>query len=202
MEKSPSPAPPKKQKLDVVSHSALLSSSPGTPAGPQKQPSSRRALRRGLGGAVHQQPSRKKHAKRTLLSRGQKERKDAAELPFSPPYPAPTFRGRNKINPTKQPARFERASPPPSPFLGEPHPQLSPGASLGSSEDKLVQMTGCRSRGFSLQTLPPPCLSPSLPTPSPPPLPWPLASPRPPTPSCFGLGEARWLPGFPALPLG
>lgn len=104
--KIPQPSPTEKQKLNVVSHSALLSSSPGSPAGPQKQPSSRRALRRGLGGAVHQQPSRKKHAKRTLLSRGQKERKDAAELPFSPPYPAPTFRGRNKINPTKQPAQF------------------------------------------------------------------------------------------------
>lgn len=66
----PSPAQPRpteKQKLDVVSHSALLSSSPGTPVGPQKQPSSRRALRRGLGGAVHQQPSRKKHAKWILV---------------------------------------------------------------------------------------------------------------------------------------
>eukprot|EP00069_Balaena_mysticetus_P005540 bmy_04853T0 len=37
------PSPTEKQKLDVVSHSALLSSSPGTPAGPQKQLSSRRA---------------------------------------------------------------------------------------------------------------------------------------------------------------
>lgn len=37
------PSPTEKQKLDVVSHSALLSSSPGTPAGPQKQLSSQRA---------------------------------------------------------------------------------------------------------------------------------------------------------------
>lgn len=77
----PQPSPTEKQNLDVVSHSALPSSSPGTPAF-QSRPVLG-ALGRGLSGAVHQQPSRKKHAKRTLLSRGQTERKDATRLPSS-----------------------------------------------------------------------------------------------------------------------
>lgn len=80
----PQPSPTEKKNLDVVSHSALPSSSPGTPAF-QSRPVLG-ALGRGLSGAVHQQPSRKKHAKRTLLSRGQTERKDATRLPSS--YPA------------------------------------------------------------------------------------------------------------------
>ena len=123
--KIPQPSPTEKQKLDVVSHSALLSSSPGTPAGPPKQPSSLRALGRGLGRAVHQQPSRKKHAKRTLRSRGQKERKDAAELPSSP-IPSWPSGERNKIPKQSNQHRSEGVCPPPLPFLGEPHPCLGP----------------------------------------------------------------------------
>lgn len=79
MEIFPQPSPTEKQNLDFVSHSALPSSSPGTPT-VQSRPVLG-ALGRGLSRAVHQQPSRKKHAKRTLLSRGQTERKDATSLP-------------------------------------------------------------------------------------------------------------------------
>lgn len=76
----PQPSPTEKQNLDVVSHSALPSSSPGSPA-VQSSPVLG-ALGRGLSRVVHQQPSRKKHAKRTLLSRGQTERKDATSPAF------------------------------------------------------------------------------------------------------------------------
>lgn len=90
----PQPSPTEMQNLDVVSHSALPSSSPGTPAF-QSRPVLG-ALGRGLSGAVHQQPSRKKHAMRTLLSRGQTERMQQDCLP-------PTQSGLPR---KKQPARW------------------------------------------------------------------------------------------------
>lgn len=145
--KIPQPSPTEKQKLDIVSHSALLSSSPGTPAGPPKQPSSLRALGRGLGRAVHQQPSRKKHAKRTLRSRGQKERKDAAELPSSP-IPSWPSGERNKIPKPSNQHRSEGACPPPLPFLGEPHALLGPELHWGI-RGLACKDEGCRSRGPS-----------------------------------------------------
>lgn len=156
MENNPpaQPSPTEKQKLDVVSHSALLSSSPGTPAGPPNQPSSQRALGRGLSGAVHQQPSRKKHAKRTLPSRGQKERKDAAELPSSPSHPG--LLGKEGNPQTKQPAPFRRGLYPILALPGGIPPSTGAGASLGSSEDQLVKMRGADPEGPPLQTPPQP----------------------------------------------
>lgn len=157
--KSPSPAQPsptEKQKLDVVSHSALLSSSPGTPAGPPKQPSSRRALGRGLSGAVHQQSSRKKHAKRTLPSRGQKERMQQNCLP---PPSRPGLLGKERNAPKKQPAPFRRGLSPTLALPGETPPSTGARASLRSSEDQLVKMKGADPEGEPLQTLPWPSLT-------------------------------------------
>lgn len=157
--KSPSPAQPsptEKQKLDVVSHSALLSSSPGTPAGPPKQPSSRRALGRGLSGAVHQQSSRKKHAKRTLPSRGQKERMQQNCLP---PPSRPGLLGKERNPPKKQPAPFRRGLSPTLALPGETPPSTGARASLRSSEDQLVKMKGADPEGEPLQTLPWPSLT-------------------------------------------
>lgn len=94
----PLPSPTEKQNLDVVSHSALPSSSPGSPA-VQSSPVLG-ALGRGLSRVVHQQPSRKKRAKRTLLSREQTEKMQ----------PSPAFPGSSS----------QLAGLPPLRFLGTP----------------------------------------------------------------------------------
>lgn len=145
------PSPTEKQKLDVVSHSALLSSSPGTPAGPLKQPSSRRALGRGLHGAVHQQPSRKKHAKWTLPSRGQKERMQQNCL-LPPSHPG--LLGKEGTPQTKQPAPFQRGLYPTLTLPGGIPPSTRARASLGSSEDQLIKMRGADPEGAPLHTPP------------------------------------------------
>lgn len=124
----PQPSPTEKQNLDVVSHSALPSSSPGTPAF-QSRPVLG-ALGRGLSGAVHQQPSRKKHAMRTLLSRGQTERKDATRLPSS--YPA---------RPSQEGAASSLAGHPGSSW--GPHPPLDLSFPR-SPEEQLVKIVDIR----------------------------------------------------------
>ncbi|KAB0404874.1 hypothetical protein E2I00_001664, partial [Balaenoptera physalus] len=78
-------------------------SQPGDPCRPPEAAQFSESLRRGLGGAVHQQPSRKKHAKRTLSSRGQKERMQNC-LP--PPTSRPGLLGKEQNPQTKQPAQF------------------------------------------------------------------------------------------------
>lgn len=124
----PQPSPTEKQNLDVVSHSALPSSSPGTPAF-QSRPVLG-ALGRGLSGAVHQQPSRKKHAMRTLLSRGQTERKDATRLPSS--YP---------VRPSQEEAASSMAGHPGSSW--GPHPLLDLSFPR-SPEEQLVKIVDIR----------------------------------------------------------
>lgn len=138
----PQPSPTEKQNLDVVSHSALPSSSPGTPAF-QSRPVLG-ALGRGLSGAVHQQPSRKKHAMRTLLSRGQTERKDATRLPSS--YP---------VRPSQEEAASSLAGHPGSSW--GPHPPLDLSFPR-SPEEQLVKIVDIRA---PLRTSPP---SPSRPS--------------------------------------
>lgn len=108
-------------------------------------------------GAVHQQPSRKKHAKRTLPSRGQKERKDAAELPSSPIPSWPSGEGMKP--PNKATSTVERGlSRTLAPFLGEPHPQL--GRSFTRELRGLAcKDEGCRSREHSPPDPTPPSLT-------------------------------------------
>lgn len=136
----PQPSPTEKQNLDVVSHSALPSSSPGTPAF-QSRPVLG-ALGRGLSGAVHQQPSRKKHAMRTLLSRGQTERKDATRLPSS--YP---------VRPSQEEAASSLAGHPGSSW--GPHPPLDLSFPR-SPEEQLVKIVDIRA---PLRTSSPPSSS-------------------------------------------
>lgn len=142
--KSPSPAQPhrkaKIRRRQPLSPSLLQ---PRDPCRPPKQPSFLRALGRGLGGAVHQQPSRKKHAKRTLPSRGQKERKDAAELPSSPIPSWPSGEGTKSPNKSTSTV-LKGPVPHPCPSWGNP--------TLGWSftmelRGLAFKDEGCRSRG-------------------------------------------------------
>lgn len=113
-------------------------------------------------------------------------KKEAADLPSSPS--PPSLLGKERNPQTKQPARSEGACPPPSPFLGEPPPSARAGASLGSSEEQLVWVMGCRSRsrGFSPPDSTPRSLSA-----------WPLVS------SSAALDwQAGWPPRAPAPPSG
>lgn len=109
------------------------------------------------GGAVHQQPSRKQHAKRTLPCRGQKERKDAAELP---PHPIPAFLPGKELHPqTSQPASTVLRGPVPHPCPSWGNPTLSWGQSSTRELRGLAWKDGgCRSRGRS----PPDPTQPSL----------------------------------------
>ena len=117
------PSPTEKQKLDVVSHSALLSSSPGTPAGPQKQLSSRRASEE-----VSVELCTSSQAERNMQNGlcQVEDRKKGCRTAFLPPHPVPAFWGRSKIPKQSNQHNSEGACPPPSPFLGEPHPRLGP----------------------------------------------------------------------------
>lgn len=121
--KIPQPSPTEKQKLDVVSHSALLSSSPGTPAGPQKQLSSRRASEE-----VSVELCTSSQAERNMQNGlcQVEDRKKGCRTAFLPPHPVPAFWGRSKIPKQSNQHNSEGACPPPSPFLGEPHPRLGP----------------------------------------------------------------------------
>lgn len=135
----PQPSPTEKQNLDVVSHSALPPPAlvpPRSKAAQFWEPSER-----GLSGAVHQQPSRKKHAKRTLLSRGQTERKDETRLPSS--YSA---------RPSQEGAASSLAGHPGSSW--GPHPPLDLSFPR-SPEEQLVTIVDIRAPLWTSSLLPP-----------------------------------------------
>lgn len=121
--KIPQPSPTEKQKLNVVSHSALLSSSPGTPAGPPKQPSflsPRERSRRAELCTSSQAESNMQNG----LCYAEGRKKERMQPNFLPIPSRPSFRGRNFIPKQVNQHRAEGACPPPLSFLGEPHPQL------------------------------------------------------------------------------
>lgn len=128
MEKSPSPAQPsptEKQKLDVVSHSALLSFGPGTPAGPQSSP----VLRETSEGVSTELCTSSQAERNTQngLCQAEDRQKERMRQDCLPPHPSPAFWGRSKIPKQSNQHSSKGAWPPPSPFLGSPtlHSSLS-----------------------------------------------------------------------------
>lgn len=170
--KSPSPAQPhrkaKIRRRQPLSPSLLQ---PGDPCRPPEAAQFSESLGRGLGGAVRQQPSRKKHAKRTLSNRGQKERmQNCLPPPHIPSRPS----GEGAKSPNKATSTILKG---PVPY---PHPSQG-NPTLDSSRSFTWELRGpaCKDDGVQIPRALP-CrlhpLSPSLPA-------LPLAS-------WPGLGEA------------
>lgn len=152
---------------------------------PRSNPALGEPSERGLGGAVHQQPSRKKHANR--LCQVEDRKKEGGGRPAFLPIPSQPS-GEGTESPNQAASTFRRGL---SPTLTLPRgapPSARAGASLGSSEEQLVWVMGCRSRsrGFSPPDSTPRSLSA-----------WPLVS------SSAALDwQAGWPPRAPAPPSG
>lgn len=155
--KIPQPSPTEKQKLNVVSHSALLSSSPGTPAGPPKQPSFLRALGRGLGGRSCAPAAKQKATCKTDSAMQRAERKKGCSRTSSPSHPGLPS-GEGTSSPNKSTSTVLRG-PVPHPCPSWGNPTLSWGQSSTRELRGLAwEDGGCRSRGRS----PPDPTQPSL----------------------------------------
>lgn len=135
------PSPTEKQKLDVVSHSALLSSSPGTPAGPQKQLSSQRASEE-----VSVELCASSQAERNMQNGlcQVEDRKKGCRTAFLPQHPVPAFWGRSKI-PNKATSTILKG---PVPY---PHPSQG-NPTLDSSRSFTRELRGPACKDDGVQT--------------------------------------------------
>lgn len=108
------PSPTEKQKLHVVSHSALLSSSPGTPAGPRSSP----VLGEPLEGVSVElcTSSQAERNTRHGLCQVEDRKQERMQNCLPPHHPAPAFWGRNKVPKQSNQHSSEGAWPPPSPL--------------------------------------------------------------------------------------
>lgn len=158
------PSPIEKQKLDVVSHSALLSSSPGTPTGPRSSPVLREPSEE-----VSEELSTSSQAESYMQSRlcqvqdsKQQSTQGNCSLPPCPVWSRPP--GEGTKSPNKATSTVLKG-PGPHTHPWETPPLTLTGASVGSSEDQLVKMLVYSSQGIPnrppsrvLPTPPPHCL--------------------------------------------